>query len=250
MKLLTMSPIWNYCKTNSGEKVGYIHSKGSFHADKNNEILRPFLTRGVFSDECARLPTKCNVCSSQFATVPHMHTPGNMWLGRCSYIKKLLPPLEFQQKMGALKRRYKIGQGDAMVGCNRFAFEHWIHSHPDVRPCDVYDGRGSMAGYKHLEESRTWPIKLQLAPRHDLEWYMKGIYPFKKNLIGWGLDINSHIAEWHFIYGSIPRPDSWVWGHYGTKRMLDLKHEHQFSWLVDTDLSELRNVYPSIVIES
>ena len=243
-----ISFIWNYCKNNHESKVGYIHSKGSFHENPDNEVLRPFLTRGVFSDECASLPAECNVCSSHFSTLPHMHTPGNMWLGRCSYISKLLEPLEFQQKMDSLIKRYKIGQTESSVGAGRWAFEHWIHSHPDVKPCDLYDGRGSMAGYQHLETSRTWPIDLQLAPRKDVEFFMKGHYQPRKNLIGWGLDISSHIAEWNFIYGSIPKPDSWIWGHFDTERTRLLKHQFKMSWLNSKDLQELRSLYPNITI--
>lgn len=81
-EFLTLHSLWEYCKRHkhSATKVIYLHSKGSYHPHKQNDLLRDFLTKGALSEECANLPESCNVCSSRMSPLPHPHTAGNMWL--------------------------------------------------------------------------------------------------------------------------------------------------------------------------
>ena len=81
-EMLTLYSLWRYCKQNIGSKVIYLHSKGSFHPKRSNDLLRNLATRAALSKECSSIPSSCNVCSSRFSPFPHPHSPGNMWLSR------------------------------------------------------------------------------------------------------------------------------------------------------------------------
>jgi hypothetical protein len=93
----TLSALFDFCKSHPRRNVIYLHAKGSFHNMSENAILRHFLTRGATSVACLYFPHSCHVCSSRFSPLPHPHTPGNMWLARCSYISKLIPPNRFEK---------------------------------------------------------------------------------------------------------------------------------------------------------
>ena len=142
-EVITLHSLWKFCKKNpQTEKVVYLHSKGSFHPKPKNTRLRKFLTAGALSEECALVGTQCNVCSTRFSPLPHPHTPGNMWLARCDYIRKLIDPLQFEETMNSIysartnttqcKRMDDISESSC-VGLGRFSAEHWVHSHPSVK---------------------------------------------------------------------------------------------------------------------
>jgi hypothetical protein len=84
--------------------------------------------------------------------------------------------------LSAMARRKKQGQfltnlynpkREGTLGVARYAWEHWIASHPAVRPCDL----SKTAGFRHwvaedhyMEPDYEW----SMAPRHDLAtapWY-------------------------------------------------------------------------------
>ena len=49
----------------------------------------------------------CDICGMRFSPTPHAHLPGNMFLARCGYISRLLPPEGFRRKMDALYRSFR-----------------------------------------------------------------------------------------------------------------------------------------------
>ena len=60
----------------------------------------------------------------------------------CRYVATLLPPHVFQEGMDAYWGALNFTTGGTLlgwpwVGTGRYAMEHWVHSHPSVRPCDV-----------------------------------------------------------------------------------------------------------------
>ena len=139
----TLHALWKYCRASNNRhvRVVYLHSKGSFHPNEANNLLRRFLTEGALSQECAILPDTCNVCSSRMSPLPH--PPGNMWLARCDYVATLVDPYTLRE--GKLARDYNVN--NPCRGFGRFFFEHWIHSHPSVMPCDLYSGKEYKWGY-------------------------------------------------------------------------------------------------------
>ena len=105
------------------------------------------------------MPEFCNVCSAHFSPVPHFHTHGNIWAAKCSYVLKLVPPNVFAKEM---EKVYNSAPADLapiiqtwganqehLMGRGRFANEHWVHSHPSVQPCDLYDAQTPAWGFNY-----------------------------------------------------------------------------------------------------
>jgi hypothetical protein len=181
---LTLHALWDFCRqpanNNHDTKVVYIHSKGSFHDKPQNTVLRSFLTIGALSEDCHSLPSQCDVCSSRMSPLPHPHTPGNMWLARCDYISKLADPyiLEDDKRLPLLFKKQNWCRG-----FGRYFFEHWVHSHPYVKPCDLYTNPSYVWDYSGVPKQAEWfdnssssptaQKQLQMAPRFDYEVYFK-----------------------------------------------------------------------------
>ncbi|GFH56386.1 hypothetical protein CTEN210_12862 [Chaetoceros tenuissimus] len=145
----TLELLYNHCKENLEDTVTYIHNKGSFHPSAENDALRKFLTRGALSQECASMPDTCNVCSSRMSPYPHPHTSGNMWTAKCDYIQKLYDPYEFEERMTNLYKEV-LRFSCSNMGCDRYASEHWVHSHPSVKPCDLSDDSRFVWNYSNI----------------------------------------------------------------------------------------------------
>ncbi|GKY98672.1 hypothetical protein MPSEU_000823500 [Mayamaea pseudoterrestris] len=193
-----------------------MHAKGSFHPNPENEQLRRFLTAGALSEECLHLPDACNVCSSRMSPLPHPHTPGNMWLARCQYIRQLIDPLLFQARMDNFAGKVKIAGRPARYACyglGRFAAEHWVHSHPTCKPCDLSDD--SKYGYNYDGiPSANFSKHLSMAPRFNQSVYENKVGckfpPFTGSLA------KDRIAEYEALYNETPLNDWWGRGAYYT----------------------------------
>jgi len=229
-ELKTLKKLFDFCVANRESKVAYIHNKGSFHPSNENDLLRRLLTKAVFSNECLSPPKNnicnCNVCSSRFSPLPHFHTPGNMWVAECSYISKLSSPITFGLKMDeAVKSAPKTIFGDVKkisithVGRGRFSAEHWVHSHPDVCPCDVYPGPYTW-GYERLPQCDEWETNLVNAPRFPFlsdyanEEYLLSVL---KTKLGAWFSLEGRLHEWKSLYGKIPPKSSWVWNYFSNE---------------------------------
>lgn len=210
---VTLESIWRYCQFNSNSKVIYLHSKGSFHPSKENDSLRSLLTKAALSDECASLPSSCDICSARFSPWPHPHTPGNMWLARCDYVSKLINPIKFEERMfeiPKLKKRRNATKLFATVGIDRYACEHYIHSHWKVQPCDLYTNESYVHSYKgipdHTDES---DFQLKVAPRFPLEAY----YPSSKRThwFNYFTNLAHRMEEYQVLYNETPDSSFWGW---------------------------------------
>lgn len=171
-EILTLHELWTYCQYHTSSKVVYLHSKGSFHPSDRNDKLRKFLTSGALSAECANLPDTCNVCSSRMSPLPHPHTPGNMWLAKCDYVTQLVSPLA--AKEGSLPAHF-LNSDSGCDGWGRYFSEHWVHSHPLAKPCDLYPEKVFVWMYNGIP-STPFKKELQMAPRFDYQDYvLRGI---------------------------------------------------------------------------
>ena len=59
---------------------------------------------------------------------------------------------------------------DFCSGQRPYASEHWVHSHPSVRPCDVYNGPYMLGhdeelGGPLLPKNTSWSLQLSPSPR-------------------------------------------------------------------------------------
>lgn len=190
----TMELLWKYCqavpeKEAHNSLVVYLHSKGSHHHNYVNSIMRKVTTDGALSSECANLPESCDVCSYRMSPIPFPHTPGNMWLARCSYVKKLISPSTFQSKVEEL-----YAEKSLCYGKDRFAQEHYIHHHHDVRPCDLLDDPSFTWSYsKYLKQE--YKRSLKQAPRFNISHYVK-----KGVCDGIGVHMRDRLELFDYIY--------------------------------------------------
>ena len=197
----TLTHIPAFCAAHPDASVAYIHDKGSLHDNPSNRLFRKVLLRGLSSWPCVNAiagggPPACNVCSMRFSPFPHQHPPGNMWLARCGYLAKLHEPHHFQARMHSL---YPNLHNNPRVGTGRYAYEHWVHSHPSLRPCDVLQSPYAY-GYKHLPRA-DYNFSFALAPRRS------GRLPDEKF-------ITRLRNEWLSLYNATPPDDSRLAGFY------------------------------------
>jgi hypothetical protein len=222
-EVLTLHDLWEYCRqssTHPQQKVIYLHSKGSFHPHKDNDRLRAYLTRGALSRECSTMDQNnnnqknyhCNVCSSRMSPLPHPHTPGNMWLARCDYVRKLMDPNQFRVAMARVMEKLAIvGIMTGCMGTGRFSVEHWVHSHPMVQPCDVDGSSRYVWNYKGIP-GLDFQLELQPAPRFRpfTAYVIPGVCTGVNN----GTSLQERLTEYEVLYKETP-PNGWFgWDFY------------------------------------
>ena len=234
----TLQALWEFCNTSNGNDnnnhnnnnddddtlVSYIHDKGSFHYTKSNEMARLIGTRSALlcREEMVQSPATCNICTGIFNLFPQYHAGSNMWTAKCSYIKQLMQPNKYGRSLQNMydnslsntlivngteyKCLRKKDQAPNALGLGRYAMERWVLSHPNVQPCDI-----SPKNIKEVKYSpRNWKPRLPLSrvPRggpkfHGMQ-YRKTSYE----------RVEGRLFEWHYLYGKVPKNDSWVWKFY------------------------------------
>jgi len=204
---ITQQSLYEYCVHNPTMQVVYMHNKGSFHPGPGNDHLRRFLMKGITSDECVNMPDTCSVCSSRFSPFPYPHTSGNMWQAKCSHIQRLLPPASFEQTMreflGANHEASPFNNDPISNGADRFSAEHWVHSHPDTEPCDLYDGnfKWGVSIDKDANASQgTWSPQLQIGMRLPIKMYVVADQR-TQSLLPW---VEWRCIEWRALYQKLP----------------------------------------------
>lgn len=146
-----------------------------------------------------------------------------MWLARCSYVQHLIEPNQFAHKM----KQHSLGGGQNYAPCDgrgRYAAEHWIHSHPTVRPCDLYKDAKFTWNYNLIPKNKIFikNIDLQPAPRFGLEQYV-----VPKMCPGRGTNIKHRLREYKGLYNQTP-PETW-WGYNFLKESAVWPY-HEFGW--------------------
>lgn len=196
--------IWEHCVQAPKDRVLYIHSKGSFnsHAGMNDQfrkalmysVLHPCCLEAISSNELEgregldrqnRSSEDMDigvhdVCGMRYSPIPYVAFHGNMWWARCDYIKRLIPPLQFQPAMDILKQTAYRGDPEIYIphhrGMGRYAFEHWVASHPSLRAVDNLPfGLSSanstfLTGYDNLPDTsaQRWKPVCSRAPRAEI----------------------------------------------------------------------------------
>ena len=115
-------------------KVVYLHSKGCYHPTASNRKLYDFFTRSALSTKCVHLPALCNIYSVCMLLLTHPRATGNMWLLRCNYVARLFKPA------ATARRPDPVQEDKPFRGGGWYLVKHWAHSHPSVRPCNLYPG--------------------------------------------------------------------------------------------------------------
>jgi hypothetical protein len=184
---VTLTNLYHYCIDHPTHLVYYVHNKGSFSTMPENELIRRRETEFLFQHGSTVMMSKqqspphdpknarCNIVGMEWEPFPHWSFPSNFWMARCSYVRQLLPPVQFAQERTRMFRRLlhpfhqttksplycltkyfahhnmtsdennvssssqQNNQLDIILGAGRWHNEVWIHSHPDVMPCDKHD---------------------------------------------------------------------------------------------------------------
>jgi hypothetical protein len=232
---LTLTRLHSYCKMHPTRKVVYMHTKGSYHDNPLNENWRYALTHAVVHQDCLVPPDDtCNYCGLQFFPIWGTFMAGNFWTASCSYIEKLLPPVEYRRKMSKHGEKVKamVAKGELHMDLlqrmgddkdcqGRFSDECWSGSHPSVIPCDL----SKKTHLKHWVHNYTRTLefedqfKFALAPRASIlgHWYSLTksnkkvvLQDGNKRLTEYYL-LLGNIMRWFYLYNEMPPADSWIW---------------------------------------
>jgi len=218
----TLHALYQYCSKHKDARVTYLHSKGTFHPRADQNIWREGLTRSALDNKCLLPPLQqCNVCGKNFHPAP-LRMAGNMFTASCDYVRNLVPPLEFQDKMAKAAQKaqelwrdpnayfstqVKYGRKtlqESFMGIGRYANEHWITSHPDLVPCEVDEnGIWTKAPTIPVFENIAKILRKNLDPkREDLNRAEYVLLPGK-------------MFMWNSLYnGARPSNNSWFWEYY------------------------------------
>lgn len=229
-ELDTLQLLHNYCLTAPDTaRAIYIHNKGSFHPSPKNDRWRRSMTDAVVSEGCLNPPnSSCNACGLLFEAPPRLFTllfPGNFFAASCQYIKRLLPPLYFEERhTEAVQRAIRTSLSSDQfyfskykkwsLGLKRFTSEHWIGSHPSIRPCDVSveedywywenhdhsvgEFQWSMFPRRAYNASHEFAMNVSYLDMHDIRLRYYDLLP--------GL-----LYLWRELYNSTPPESSWIW---------------------------------------
>ena len=228
---ITLQPLFEHCVAHPSETVIYLHSKGSYHPSRANNLLRRALTRAALSPECTTLRqsvrSACDICGLEFRPRPQATIPGNMWTADCAHIARLLSPLEFSRQVTSLIADANASiqgaawrsRGDAWqfdraswTAMDRFSNEYWALSHPQTKPCDV---RG-FAQMVLVQKASSYMV-----PK-DPNWHLHRLTALERNITSKDGGVVSHPwfslhgrqHQWGYLYHQQPSADSWVWNAY------------------------------------
>jgi hypothetical protein len=212
-ELVTLHSLWEYCTTHPFEKVVYLHSKCSYHPSTENDRLRQLLTMGALSEECATNTDNfaSNLCGFRVSPFPHPHIPGNMWLAHCSYVNNLFEPFHFQNKMNIVQKKLVLNDDTPpyCTGNGRYSAEHWIHSHPSVKPSDLYNNPKFTWGYDGLRNRfHSKDFMWNIAPRYDLNHWSNPECDSRYT------DMTHRLKEFRLLYNMTPGDEWWGWNFW------------------------------------
>lgn len=241
---VTLQRVHDFCQDPSRAdfRIIYLHSKGSFHEEIVGAAHEGFsqiawrrnMLNAVTNKKCLRPPDdQCDICGLLASPFPQLHFSGNFFTAKCSYVKKLLPVKDFGTRMDTIiasVREREIDQQlvvhlfhphDNFFGTSRFASEHWIGSHPSVRPCDV-SMRPSIDDWRR-QEWNTSEFDWAMAPRFgvDAPWAHWFEETRRKTVLSSPsmrhreyFLLAGSLFRWYELYDQAPPPSSWVWSWY------------------------------------
>lgn len=226
----TLQALYEYCVApdHSNQLVTYLHDKGSFHNSQHNTKTRRMATKAAL--DCRNLlvekdvDDQFNVCTGRFMILPQYLATANMWTAKCSYVRHLLPPNEYEPAMRDMYQTTlqhpTLGETSNMYAClnprtsienrlgvGRYAYERWIWSHPHLQPAEVVPP----GSWNFAKFPQTWKPQLQKGPM---------TLPNRVGFDGaWGgksfSRLEGRLFEWNYLYPhQRPSNSSWVWDFY------------------------------------
>ena len=244
-----------------------MHSKGTFTSSEANDYLRDVLMKAITSDECVGMPDSgaCSSCSSKFSQFPFSHYAGNMWVSDCDYVRKLIPPKDFEKAKQNLvdammnattevpqeelspkeifdeSRFFKVTLGDGIkpfryqksvewqhsrvswLGTGRYAMEHWLGSHPDFKPCEVF-GTKDVGQYVRLEGplEKVSELTANISYSESFTKAARSNQNEQDFFSPW-FKLEGRIYSFRALYKKVPAKSSWIYNLFGN--LEDDEHE-------------------------
>ncbi|KAL3783743.1 hypothetical protein HJC23_004862 [Cyclotella cryptica] len=208
----TLVHLYNYCQSSPSSRVTYVTNQNSSDGSHTPNELQAYAAAAA-SKICLLSTDKCNVCGMEFNALPYQHFSGNSFTADCGYVNKLLPPPEFEEKMNKLAGDVLVKHLESTftaeftpftpenLGMNHYSVEHWIGSHPDVKPCAVVPmtksrSNGIASSSKHISTSLSEQRELS---EKDSVLFREYFY------------LAGNLYRWKHLYGMMPSSDSWAW---------------------------------------
>lgn len=186
--------------------------------------------------------SSCDVCGLLFYPLWTFFFPGNFFTASCSYItKNLMSPLEFRHRMDIVVTKMKylrsrgriltrlypdVDKSDGYLGTGRYAAEHWIASHPNVKPCDMSPTSNLEYWWQNQNGSAAAPsLRWSSAPRNsmnDPSWFRLNhallneivTAPPNNETVPRQNEyflLPGFLFKWKELYGAAPPRNSWIW---------------------------------------
>ena len=217
---ITLQEMYEYCLRRPQDTVVYFHNKGSFTSNSMNNRLRRQLTKAVFSKECLSIHnTTYDMCAATFTGFPFAHIPGNFFTANCNYVNRLIPPRDFERVRRGVHESMLQNKSlpwasdtdakmsrESWLGLGRYAMEHWIGSHPSLRPAMVYNLSLGPVTYKWVNKDLSWVPELRSNVKRAGQKMMKKAPEFYRR--------SGRLYLYEKLYGELPPPGSWVWDFY------------------------------------
>ena len=277
---VTLQDVHDFCHADRAMhddslRVVYLHSKGSYHSQKENHIWRRIMTSASLHPQCLRPPDdSCDVCGAQFYIKYAIMFPGNMWTAKCSYIRKLVPPNDGGRyerlKRESIKKFLFLrmwGVLDATLdtdnvehfGLGRYAWEHWIASRPSIKPCEIHTtdvGPMILLGKEQGREFGPEHYKFGMAPQridHNLGGRRQARLRLEANPDRQFKEyyyLPGNLLKWFTLYGSdgVPDENSWVWRDFPAgqrwKELVGLHKERAVDVMIQDSNPRFYSIYP------
>lgn len=242
----TLVQLHNYCQANPSSRVTYLTNMhppvyGTNTTGRNPMQKLRAHTTAVTSKMCLRSRDSCNVCGMEFYALPYLHFSGNSFTADCEYVNKLMPPRQFEESMNNLGGEVLVTHLERSftselfsftpqnLGLDHYSVEHWIGSHPDIKPCDVAPVkkswlpwiRGNAYINNDYSSSRIYDFLWGLAPRRShapigtLAAATERSVKEKETLLFRDyFYLAGNLYKWNKLYGKAPSEDSWVWNWF------------------------------------
>ena len=231
----TLRQMYRFCQRYPTFRVSYFHNQAPMqlrNEGENGNLIR-HLTHAVTSQLCLE-PEKesCNVCGLLFYTLWAFFFPGNFFVASCKYVRKLLPPAEFEDRMRDVVRQFLLQRLRNQVttglfpdrmdyyGLDRYALDYWIGSHPSLEPCDLSEKGLGMTYWRQANTTSVDdppPFHWALAPRqleapYDMNWMMKeNVFQNDSHRLREYFFLAGLLSRMYSLYQQYPKPFSWVW---------------------------------------
>ena len=239
----TLTQLYNYCQANPSSRVTYLTNMHPPVHGSNVTVrhqmqrLRTYAT-AVTSKMCLKSRDACNVCGMEFYALPYLHFSGNSFTADCEYVNKLMPPRLFETSMNKIAGETLVAHLERSFTTELFAFtpqnlglyhysvEHWIGSHPDIKPCDVAPVKKSWIPWfrsnayiaNDYSSSRIYDFLWGVAPRRShapIGTLAKGteraVSQEEASLFREYFYLAGNLFKWNELGLGHPSEESWVW---------------------------------------